>query len=50
MRGTYQGLPPARSVEQAIVLAQRMILRDLEQRAVKKTREVQLLKPPTPQT
>ena len=32
MRGTYQGLPPAKSVEQAIVLAQRLIARDLERR------------------
>jgi hypothetical protein len=29
----YRGLPPARSVEEAIVLAQRLIARDLEQRA-----------------
>ena len=34
MRGIYQGLPAARSVEEAIVLAQRLIARDLEQRAV----------------
>ena len=33
MRGNYEGLPPAASVEQAIVLAQRLILKDLEQRA-----------------
>ena len=33
MRGNYQGLPPAARVEQAIVLAQRLILKDLEQRA-----------------
>ena len=32
MRGTYQGLPPAKSVEQAIILAQRLIARDLERR------------------
>lgn len=30
MRGTYQGLPPAKNVEQAIILAQRLILKDLE--------------------
>jgi hypothetical protein len=34
MRGIYQGLPAARSVEQAIVLAQQLIARDLEQRAI----------------
>lgn len=35
MRGTYQGLPPAMSVEQAIVLAQLLIARDLERRKTK---------------
>jgi hypothetical protein len=30
----YRGLPPARSVEQAIVVAQQLIARDLEQRAM----------------
>ena len=33
MRGNYDGLPPAGSVEQAIILAQLLILRDLERRA-----------------
>jgi hypothetical protein len=33
MRGNYDGLPAAASVEQAIVLAQLLILRDLERRA-----------------
>jgi hypothetical protein len=33
MRGTYDGLPAAASVEQAIVLAQLLILRDLDRRA-----------------
>jgi hypothetical protein len=33
MRGNYDGLPPAASVEQAIILAQLLILRDLERRA-----------------
>ena len=28
----YEGLPPAASVEQSIILAQLMILRDLERR------------------
>jgi hypothetical protein len=32
MRGNYQGLPPARSVEQAIILAQMLIVRDLARR------------------
>ena len=32
MRGNYHGLPPAKSVEQAIVLAQLLIARDLERR------------------
>jgi hypothetical protein len=32
MSGNYDGLPPAASVEQAIVLAQLLILRDLERR------------------
>ena len=31
----YHGLPAARSVEQAIVLAQRLILKDLERRAMR---------------
>lgn len=39
MRGIYQGLPPARSVEQAIVLAQLLIARDLEQRATLRAQE-----------
>lgn len=41
MRGMYQGLPPARSVEQAIILAQLLIARDLEHRAAIPTQEVQ---------
>ena len=32
MRGNYQGLPPAASVEQAIVLAQLLIARELARR------------------
>jgi hypothetical protein len=32
MRVIYHGLPPAASVEQAIVLAQLLIVRDLERR------------------
>jgi hypothetical protein len=32
MRGNYEGLPPAASVEQAIVLAQLLIVKDLERR------------------
>jgi hypothetical protein len=32
-RPPYAGLPAAANVEQAIVLAQRLILRDLERRA-----------------
>jgi hypothetical protein len=32
MGANYQGLPPAANVEQAIVLAQLLILRDLERR------------------
>ena len=34
MRGNYDGLPAAASVEQAIVLAQLLIVRDLERRTV----------------
>lgn len=41
MRGMYQSLPPARSVEQAIILAQLLIARDLEHRAAIPTQEVQ---------
>ena len=33
MRGNYDGLPAAASVEQAIVLAQLLILRDLDRRS-----------------
>ena len=33
MERNYVGLPPAASVEQSIVLAQLIILRDLERRA-----------------
>jgi hypothetical protein len=33
MRGNYDGLPPAASVEQAILLAQLLILKDRERRA-----------------
>ena len=33
MQPNYEGLPAAASVEQAIVLAQLLILRDLERRA-----------------
>jgi hypothetical protein len=33
MQPEYHGLPAAKSVEQAIVLAQRLILKDLERRA-----------------
>jgi hypothetical protein len=33
MERNYEGLPAAASVEQSIVLAQLMILRDLERRA-----------------
>jgi hypothetical protein len=33
MGSNYQGLPAAATVEQAIVLAQLLILRDLERRA-----------------
>jgi hypothetical protein len=32
MCGNYHGLPPAASVQQAIVLAQLLIVRDLERR------------------
>ena len=32
MRGNYQGLPPAASVEQAIILAQLLIARELARR------------------
>ena len=42
MRGTYQGLPPARNVEEAIVLAQLLIKRDLERRTTLETPEDQL--------
>jgi hypothetical protein len=33
MSHNYEGLPPAATVEQAIILAQRMILKDQERRA-----------------
>jgi hypothetical protein len=33
MRHNYQGLPAAASIEQAIMLAQLLILRDLERQA-----------------
>ena len=36
MRGNYKGLPPAASVEQAIVLAQLLIARELAQRPLKR--------------
>jgi hypothetical protein len=35
MEHEYHGLPAAASVEQAIVLAQRLILKDLERRAAR---------------
>jgi hypothetical protein len=41
MRGIYQGLPAARSVEEAIVLAQLLIKRDLELRAALQAQESQ---------
>ena len=41
MRGTYRGLPAARSVEEAIVLAQLLIKRDLERRTELETMEDQ---------
>jgi hypothetical protein len=36
MRGNYHGLPPAASVEQAIILAQLLIANDLARRITKK--------------
>jgi hypothetical protein len=41
MRRIYRGLPAARSVEEAIVLAQLLIKRDLEQRAKQEALEDQ---------
>ena len=41
MRGMYRGLPPARSVEEAIVLAQLLIKRDLERRTAQEALEDQ---------
>ena len=35
MRGNYHGLPPAASVEQAIILAQLLIARELARRTPK---------------
>jgi hypothetical protein len=37
----YRGLPPARSVEEAIVLAQLLIKRDLERRTALEALELQ---------
>ena len=41
MRGMYRGLPAARSVEEAIVLAQLLIKRDLERRVALEALEAQ---------
>ncbi|HZI74140.1 MAG TPA: hypothetical protein VFD73_08990 [Gemmatimonadales bacterium] len=41
MPKNYDGLPAAANVEQAIVLAQLMILRDLERRAKLKVEQTQ---------
>jgi hypothetical protein len=38
MRPEYRGFPAAASVEQAIVLAQLLILKDLERRAPRRER------------
>ena len=40
MQPNYDGLPAAASVEQAIVLAQLLILRDLERRAERPREEM----------
>jgi hypothetical protein len=43
MRQNYQGLPAAASVEQAIILAQLLILKDLERRRALEAQTQQLL-------
>ena len=43
MSQNYEGLPAAATVEQAIILAQRLILKDLERRRALEARAQELL-------